>query len=348
MQQPEKFDYDGTLVFNGIYKTSPAISDSELDRSVVDSLNTFERGKPGDKRSGFVDIDFDEYLDEYENLEEELHQVAADIAAKEYRQETYDQPDELVDSEGEPTSGWERSTKNSYLYWDDPDFAFIQGSQGKVSNLVKSLRENWGGDVQLKPFEFDTEFLMYLVNQYDRGRTINGVFIESLNDAALSGTISAHGEENEVRGSDDITKGLPVIEGILLNYDFQELEGTFSFHGYEITANIRTQQPQYNTGRVHIKVEDDIENNTKLVRALLSLFFMQRLIDLYNEWKDMIPKDKYVHPEWFAELHRRAANLPESAELDFPLRELVTEYADLREEDADEYDLIWGSHEHGN
>jgi len=344
MSEENKFEYEGTLVFNGIYQTRPASEEIDLSEIGTEDLSDFERGQPGEERSGFKDIDFSQYIAKYEDLDGSLEDTITHYTATRFREEDYNQPDELVNDEGEPTSGWERTTDESYLYWKHPNQVFLQGSHGKVGRLKKNLNENWSGTVKIEPLEFDPDFLLYLMKEFDDSNRIRGIRIEKLTDAQMSGTISSHGQHNEVRDSSNITESLPVIAGTLLNYEFEELEGTFSFEGFEITANIQTKVRDYRTGRVHIKVENSIENSPHLIRTLISLYFLRRFVGLYESWKDMDPTDKYVHPEYFARLHRRATELPESAEYDFPLRELVDDYAEKREEDIDADELEWGSH----
>ncbi|WP_435097246.1 hypothetical protein [Halarchaeum sp. P4] len=348
MADNDKFTYEGTLVFNGIYRTISVDSD-DLDGEKLSELTSFDRGTPGEEKSGFKQIELSNYFDRYDAIKPSLKKVASETLIQEFKSESYNQPDELVDEEGDPTSGWERSTNSSYFHWDNPDYAFFQGSHGKVSDLKERLHEDWSGEVELEPLTIKPDFLLYLLKKYDEDERLNGISISNLSDVRMSGDIGAYGEENEVRNSLNATHALPVIAGILLNYEIREIEGRFSFEDYDITANIQTNVRDYTTGRIHVKVENSIDDSPHLIRMLLSLYFLRRLIRLYDEWTSLDPTEKYVSPKFFAKLHRRAADLPQSAEYDFPLSELVTDYAEKRGEDPSKYsDLEWGSHEENN
>jgi len=349
MTEQEKFSYEGTLVFNGLYRTEAVSQDEELEQEQVEELTEFEKGTPGTEKSGFVGVDLSSYFDRYESLNNALKKTADEISAHEFRTESYNRPDELVDEEGDPTDGWARSTSSAYFYWDDPEYGLLQGSHGKVDDLKTRMHEDWGTDVDLNPLTLEPDFLLYLLEKYDSDERIKGISISTLADVKMSGSVPEYGTESEVRNSLDATSALPVIAGVLLNYDIREMEGRFSFEDFDITANLQTDVRDYTTGRIHVKVENDIENNPKLIRLLLSLYFVRRLVELYDEWREMEPEEKYVSPEFFAKLHRRATDLEQSAEFDFPLKERVQDYADKREE-AGEWELSeldWGSHENG-
>lgn len=346
MPDSEKFSYEGTLVFNGIYGTEAVGEDNELDSDVIQQLNGFSRGSPGTETSGFKEVDLNSYFDRHDSIKDYLATEADETEVREFKQEKYDKPDELVDSEGNPTSGWERSTKSSYLYWDTPEYAILQGSHGKLDALKETLHDYWSGEVELEPLTLDPDFLLYILQKYDEGSEINGINIGNLSDVRLSGSVGNYGKQSEIRDSIDATSALPVIAGVLLNYDIRELEGRFSFKDFDITANLQTDVHDYSTGRIHVKVENAIAQTPDLLRVLISLYFVRRIVDAYSSWKELPPTDKYVSPNYFAELHRRAADLDQSAEYDFPLKELVEHYADLRNEDPVKYDnLVWGSHD---
>ena len=110
----EKFEYDGRLVFNGIFietDSSPYNSKEEL----LNELPEFTEGTPGEPGFGFEDLKLEEWADRYSEMPAELQEVASDVWDIEYRRETYDLSEDLVDEQGNPVAGFVSDDWSAYV-----------------------------------------------------------------------------------------------------------------------------------------------------------------------------------------------------------------------------------------
>ncbi|TKX47533.1 hypothetical protein EXE41_04730 [Halorubrum sp. SD690R] len=355
----EKFEYDGRLVFNGIFietESSPYNSKEEL----LSELSEFTEGTPGEPGFGFKDLQLGEWAERYSEIPPELLEITDDVWDIEYRRETYDLSEDLVDEQGDPVDGFVSDDWSAYVYWYPDEFLILQASKSKLEDLEEKLfptigrshfeseqasetddndtdgNSNEGGDngdgEGNHPHRlFHPEFLQWLVWKYDTTGHANGLELVEFSDASMSGDLSNFGKRNDVGDSRDITKSHPIIAGMLDDRDFEKLEGIFKVDDVEVDAQL------WRDGRIRVMAQEDVGDASDYGRVLITNKFLREFLDVYLEWRSMDPTRKYVHPDYFELLHERAKNLPRSATYDFDFNALVQRYAHLRGENPADY-----------
>lgn len=355
----DKFEYDGRLVFNGLYIESddnetPYDSKQEL----LGELSSFEEGVPGSSGSGFQDLNLSEWAERYSELSGEFETLLDQVWDFQFKNEEYDLQEEIIDSEGNEIEGWVRDHWSGYVYWYPGEFLLVQASKSKLDTVEDHLfpvigRTNFrsfesidddsnsdsggsedgnGGDtLQESEGPFDPEFLQWLVWQYDTPGHPARIRLRGFSDAVMTGELSYFGETNEVSESEDITNSHPIIAGMLENRDFEKLEGVFEVDGRKVDAQI------YSDGDIRVMAQEDIGDAPQFIRVLLANHFLREMMELYTDWQSRDPPYKYTHPRYFAELHENAKQMPNSAEYDFEFDELVSHYAELRDENPRSY-----------
>lgn len=357
----EKFEYDGRLVFNGIYIEADSTPfDSKED--LLNELTEFTEGSPGEPGFGFEDLQLADWADRYREMPVELQEVVNDVWDIKYRRETYDLSEDLVDEQGNPVTGFVSDDWSAYLYWYPEEFMILQASKEKLKDLESKLfptvgRSNFeferaekgenaesgdesngegnndgvNGDTSHRLFH--PEFLQWLVWKYDTTGHANGLELIEFSDASMSGNLSNFGKTNDVGDSKDITKSHPIIAGMLDDRSFDKLEGIFEVADTEVDTQI------WDDGRIRVMAQEDVGRASQYERVLITNKFLRELLNVYIEWRSMDPINKYVHPGYFADLHDRAKNLPRSATYDFDFDALVKRYADLRNENPQSYNF---------
>ncbi|WP_155119458.1 hypothetical protein [Halomicrobium katesii] len=347
----EKFEYDGRLVFNGLYLDAEDQAPFSSKEDLLNELPEFEQGVPRKPGRGFKDLSLEEWNERYSELPRELEEVLDQSWDVEYKHEKFDTPDDLVDTDGNPVKGWVAEDWSAYVYWYPGEFLIIQASQSKLNEVEDKLfpvvgRTNFevndsgaengdDGNSDSNGAEeglFSPEFLQWLVWKYDTLGSASKLGINELTDAAMSGNLGDFGRTNEVSESDNITNSHPIIAGMLENRKFEEIEGVFEIHDHEIDAQI------YRDGSIRVMAQEAIGDATQYVRILLANLFMKRVLEVYLQWRSMPPEEKYVDPEYFKDLHEKAKDMPEAATYDFGFESLVLHYANLRNEDPGDYD----------
>lgn len=336
-EERDKFEYQGQLVYNSIQLTDLSSGDAEeLRGQLLDSLPSFSTGTPASEGDGYESLDLVEYVENHGGIKEELREVADEIVDLEYKYESYPtEAIEVVDIEGRETRAFPRNIKSAYVFWQYPDYLFIQGSKSKAREVGPKVNAAFGKNVHLTSVEFDPNFLLWLFYKYDNGGRVPGeISIEKLTAAEVEGEMPDFGRNNRIDKSRDVSASLALIAGLLQNMDLSVIEGEFLIAGEKIDADIRKE------GRVQVRAGLDLQTKSDLERALIGIKFLTEVSDLYEDWKTMDPTDKIPHPEYFAELREKAVD--QDAEFNFDFDELVYHYADLRNENPADYNFDFG------
>lgn len=189
--------------------------------------------------------------------------------------------------------------------------------------------------ITIDPVEFNPWFLLWLVYQDSQSRTIGrGMDILRIQDIRLQSraeTRDEFGNKTQVSGSTDVLRSVPVIAGLLRGMLPVGLEAKFDLGGAYIDADIS------DSGRTHIRAEEDIRAATKLERVLIGIQFVQNLVGTQQEWAYMDPANKYVTPEFAKTLYDNAKNQDVSIDFD---KELVHRQVDNRNESLDDWNHL--------
>ena len=313
------YNYDGYLVFNGLYSTNVINPDFDFNEVVRDVLVDFKRGEPDEPKSGYELLEFGEIVEESQFISTNIKESLSDVRSIRHRYEEWETR-ELRDGKKEPT----REVRSFDLYWDYPDYMFVKGDKTQASRASQIVNYELGDYLTSKKIEFNPDFLLWLFyNEKSSGPISENLDISLLSDADIEGEKEdMYGKEISVDRSTDITKSTNVLSGILRGKDLIGLEGIFNARGNFIKANIQVG------GRVHIKVSQDIAEVDDLERMSLALVFLRELLSVYEEWESKPASEKIPPPEFLEEVYEECKRQGEEPVFSFD--HVVEQYRNKR------------------
>lgn len=319
VDSPEDFNYDGYLVFNGLYSTEVLNADFDLEEIVSDVLVDFERGEPEEPRSGYNLLNFGDLIQDAHRISPNLKDDLSDVQAIRHQYEEWETR-ELPSGEEQPT----REIRSFDLYWDYPSYMFIRGDKTQSSRASQIVNYKLGEYIRSNKIEFTPDFLLWLFYKETSGTSINENFkISLLSDADIEGEKEdRYGKEVSVDRSTNITKSTNILSGLLRGKDLIRLEGIFSAKNNYIKASLEVG------GRVHIKVSEDIAEVNDLERMSLALVFLRELLSTYEEWERKPGEEKVPPPEFLEELYEECKRQGEEPVFSFD--DVIEQYRNKR------------------
>lgn len=342
-----EFEYDGRLIFNGLYHTPvkshlQESTDPETIRDELrDDLPQFSRGTPQSPSKGYRDLDLEQYVENSELFAEgdTLADLPEQIIDHQFVREKFEGKAEVVDENGNAQTGFVRNPYQTYMYWFYPDYLFLQGSKKDVENTGPEINSQLDA-FRFKPLRLHFDFLLWLLYQdWEQNSLPNSLSILRWTDAKAEGDKDAFGEVNEVKGSIDLLRSTSFIDAILQQKRPSMVEGVFSVASNEIRVRLYDGGeigPKNTTGgKVQIMAQEDIEETPDLHRVLVALDFLSDLGELYVHWQQLDNDEKYVPPTFFEDLRDQADG--EGVDITYSRQGLVEEYLDKRDEDWSDY-----------
>lgn len=313
-----EFDYDGYLVFNGIYSTSVLDTDFDLHEIVSENMPDFSVGSPDAPSRGYRTLDFIEHASDSPEVSPSLEEHVEHVRGIRYEYEEWENGETY--QEGQIKQDDVRQTDSFDVYWSFPDYLFIKGDKTEAKKAKELLGYELDQYIKVDEIEFDPDFLLWIFSQYKNSSGLGeGITASMLTDCEIEGEQrDRFGRRNKVDGSTDVTKSTTALMGILRAKSLTSLEGVFELSGNFISAEIASE------GRVHIKAEKGISGESKVRRMALSLHFLDSLVSLYDKWEDLPPKDRYPPEEFFREIYEECKR--EGAEVTFPVDDVIKTY----------------------
>jgi len=312
----EQFEYEGRLVFNGLFQTDVGNVDYS---GILEQLPTYHQGSPTDPGHGFAKIDLEDWIGVDSLLEPELEALADETIAFRYIVEEYHE-EEFVDIEGNTEVAYSRSTNTVDVYWLFPDFLFLRGTKNNVQEVKNYLRQ-LSHEIQLNKMEFEPDFLIWIFYKYYSNQNLRDRFrVHRLTDAKITGEHDVFGKKRRISDSTDLIKSPSVLTAILRGEDLMTLGSHFSSGSFDkVSADISAG------GRIHVKAQSgSIQDSRPLRRILISLRFIENLSSTYIQWENLEPRDKYPPVIFFEELYGELDELGIS--VDFALDRVIDEY----------------------
>lgn len=323
-ESEDQFEYEGRLVFNGVFKTDTFGTDVNPER-VIEDLPKYEQGSPQHPGYGFSDLDLEELA--VTNLQDNgLIDLAENTISFQYIQEEF-QEQEIVDIDGNSEIKYSRRHQSVDFYWIFPEFLFIRGAKSEVEEAVDKLKVVLERNIELSKLNFEPDFLIWLIYKHYRGEDLNtGINVDRLTDAKIQGSHDVFGSTRRISDSTDLVRSPPVITAILQNEDIVTIGGEFLVHNkYGLSSDISTD------GRIHIKAQsNDIREANSLKRVLISILFVERLCGIYTGWLELDPSEKYPPVDFFEELYHSLEN--QGISTSFALDSVIDEYTAKRGE----------------
>lgn len=308
------FEYDGYLVFNGLYETNVLDADFDFEEIVDEKLKDYSRGSIDSPSDGYEPLDFGELANESRLLSQQLQDLVSNVRAIRHKYEEWEER-QLADGETEPTL----QVRSYDVYWDFPKYIVVKGDKTQSKRAQELLNLQLGEYITSREIEFEPDFLLWVFYKDMEDEPLTGNLSTSLlSDAYIEGEEDRYGKEVSVDRSTDITQSTNILSGILRNRELIGLEGIFDARGHFVKANVEVG------GRVHIKVAQAIEEGNDLERITTSIVFLRDLLDAYLKWEGLSDEDKYPPPRFFETVYEECKRQGE--EPTFPLDPVIGEY----------------------
>ncbi|TQQ83648.1 hypothetical protein EGH24_02330 [Halonotius terrestris] len=313
-----EFQYDGHLVFNGLYTTNIIDAGFDLEQIVDENLTDFSVGSPDAPSDGYRILNFHQHVKESPEVEAGLEDKVDHMHGIRYEYEEWDHRE--VHEDGELKTNDVRDTDSFDIYWSSPDYLFVKGNKTEARKAKQLLEYELSEYIKVSEIEFDPDFLLWMFSRKKSNQSFGeNLSASMLTDCEIEGEQrDRYGKRNTVDNSTDVTKSTTALMGILRNKALTGLEGVFEIDGRFVAANLSSE------GRVHIKADQDISGSSKIERMALSLYFLDVLIDLYDQWVDLPPEDRFPPKEFFRDIYDECEK--QGAEVTFPVKDVIKEY----------------------
>jgi len=332
--EPSDFDYQGHLVFNGLYKTERT-DGSDLPRARSDAagdlserLPDFDDNPTIGGRSGYVNLPLREAIYDDDSIEDSLQGVTESLIARRYKYEKFKEQEAYYD--GDRIQVDVPSVKDADIYWRYDDYMYFRGAKGDVKEAKSQTQRALSGSTQLRQIQLEEEFFLWLFKQYiENNQPSSNLEIRRLTDTTLTGTRDVFGQETDVNASSDLEYCVPLLAGILRDKSISMVEGNFRIHGNSVRAEVGRK-------RVYVKAsKGDIRTSNKVRRIALCLAFIDELVEMHESWRDLDPQDRYPPFEFFRELYEACES--QEVTIDRISDNVLTKYANLRNEDPSDW-----------
>ncbi|MFD1645563.1 hypothetical protein [Haloarchaeobius litoreus] len=327
------FDYQGYLLFNGIFETEFLDQEfgggrSEARARLGDHLPEY-RSSDESSEEGYVRLLLEDAISDDDSVDSDLEEVAQSLIPYRYKYETREPKDAYY--RGEEVEVEVPYVQDSDLFWLYPNYMFLRGSKGDVKETKETTRRILDGHIRLNSVDFGGDFLLWLFyKEYEDQSLPTGIELNNLTDTELTGDRDAFGGATKVDDSTDLERCVPMLAGILKDKTISTMQGYFRlFDEYNLKAQI-------GEGRVHIKASrGDIKTSGDVRRMAISIAFLHELIDLHRSWTELPPTSRYPPRQFFEDLHDTANE--QGVEIQSISTNVLTKYASKRGEDPDSW-----------
>lgn len=324
-EEKDEFHYDGQLVFNGLYNVNVINPEFDFTRVVNESLADFSVGSPDSPSDGYHALDLAEYAAKSTDVDDELAEDVEHIRGIRHQYEEWEHREIAQNGniEIEPT----RDVDSFDIYWMFPDFIAVKGDKTQSRRAGELLSLELQDHIRVSDIEFESTFLLWIFAQAKQGGELNtDLTTQMLTDCEVEGEErDRFGQRNSVDNSINVTKSKPALMGILEGKDLTALEGIYDQQGRSVKANVSTE------GRIHVKVEQAIDEASHIERMALSLRFIDALLRLYDSWQDWSAQKRIPPMEFFEDIRDECEK--QGAKIDMPLDRVASKYRDLRSDD---------------
>ncbi len=315
----DEFSYSGRLVFNGIHTTNVLDADFDFEEVIEEELNDYEEGNSGSPGRGYQTIPFSDMLQENEQIGKGIEDLCDGVHAMQYLEEQWEPQD--VDRDGEIVTESVRTGYSTFqAYWAKPDYLFVLGNKSNAKVADKLLSSTLDDYLHIRGTLFSPDFLLWMFSLEKNGQGLPGdLSISMLTDARIEGDeADLFGREGRVTDSTDVTKSIPVLQGILRQMGVVQLEGVFNIEGFFVRARISSE------GRVHILADHAIEGSPDIERIAISVAFLREFTSLYEEWQTKSGEDKYPPEQFFVEIYKECKR--QGVDIQYSIDEVIEEF----------------------
>lgn len=315
----EDFAYSGRLIFNGIHATNVLDADFDFEEVIDQELVDFEEGTYQSPGRGYQTIPFTDQLEENARVGESVADLCSDVRTLRYLEEQWEHQEVDIDGQTET-----RPTLNGHssfdAYWARPDYLFVMGDKTNAKMADDLLSDTLDDYLKIRKLRFSPDFLLWLFSKEKNDEKLPGELSTSmLTDARIEGDEpDLFGREGRVTDSTDVTKSIPVLQGILRQMGVVQLEGVFNVAGFFVRARISSE------GRVHILADHAIEGSPDIERAAISIGFLREFTSLYEDWIESDGESKYPPKQFFIDIHEECER--QGVDIQYSIDDVIEEY----------------------
>ncbi|AGB37110.1 hypothetical protein [Natronococcus occultus] len=354
-EEEEKFDYQGYLIFNGIYETDLAV-DSKYRRGLIEAeaelladLGQFEDTKRESDR-GVEKIPLRDYIRDDDSVSGELEELAGQLISLRFLYEDRIEKDGYLSGKKELQKVEIPIIKDADIYWIYPNYMYFRGAKDDVTEAIEYTSSILDADIasdggtavspqqpsrfsKFQSISFHADFLLWLFSHQYNGTDLPGsaIEIDTLTDASVTGNTDVWGGNNIVGDTTQLIESPPLLSAILQNKSLKMIEGGFAMGDNTIKSKIQIDKVHIKSSAKSIKKS----NNTR--RMSLSLRFLNELVELEKYWNNLDPKNKYPPYTFFLDLFDTCQ--AHGMTLDNISEILRREYCDKRGDNNSEWDL---------
>ncbi|NGM68786.1 hypothetical protein G6M89_07150 [Natronolimnobius sp. AArcel1] len=315
----EEFEYEGRLVFNGIYSTTILDSGFEFDEIVSKELTDFSEGNIESTGRGYRSIPFQKMVSSEPRVGDQIEDFLEKINALQYREEIWEYHEVEVDGEVEeaPVKTGESSFD---AFWAKPNYLFVRGKKTEADQAGELLSGTLKEYLDIREIEFSPDFLLWLFSKEKNSEVLPGpLSVNMLTDARVeSDEPDLFGQQGQVADSIDVTKSTPVLMGVLRQMGIIQLEGVFSISGVFLRVRISSE------GRIHVLADHAIKGSPDIERMAVSIAFLKEFIDLFDQWQRMESERKYPPEQFFEDIYKECKR--QGVEIQFSIDDVIREY----------------------
>lgn len=354
-EETADFDYQGYLIFNGVYKTElhqgseyqGSIYDAES--KLLDDLGRFKNSQRNSDR-GLEKLLLRDFFRDDDSVSGELEELANSLIAVRFLYEDRIEKEAYVSDEAELQMVEIPVVNDADIYWNYPDYMYFRGAKNDVAEAIDYTSSLLGADVttdggtsagsnpptgfsRFSSISFHADFLLWLFQlQFnDNDPPVSAIEIDTLTDAAVTGDADVWGGNNVVGDTSELVESPPLLSAILQNKSLKMIEGGFAI-------NENTLQSEIQINKVHVKSSvKSVKKANDTRRMALSIQFLNELVELEDYWDNLDPQDKYPSYDFFLELFDTCRD--QGMTLDSISETLRREYCNKRGDPDDVWDL---------
>lgn len=294
----DEYEYPGWLVFNGLFKTDVHGEGTASPKEIVDTFDEYIPGSPNEPHEGFMQINLPQKLRKMSELNEATEDFAQGLHALQYVDEDWVEQ-WGYDEDANEQMYFQPNHDEVRVYWDYVnDVMIFKGQKRLLEKKQDDLIGALSGDVKMSPVRFDFDFFLWILYKQYEGEPLSRDFrVRKVKRASTVSDVADTTDNmgvGQVEDSRNVLRSILLIAPVLSGKQIDGIQGDFVIGNHQVRALIEFG------GKVHVQVTDSpLSTLSDLRRMGISLRFLSKLVNLFDDWEHLAPKDRYPPPSFF-------------------------------------------------
>lgn len=298
----EDYEYPGWLVFNGLFKTTVHGDGSISPQEIIDNFDKYTPGSPKDPESGFEIMPLSEKLQDMGELNEATESFARGLHSLQYVDEDWVEQ-WGYDENGNEAMYFHANHDEVRIYWDYVnDVMMFKGQKQLIEQKQDDLVGALSGDIQMDTVTFDFDFFLWvLYKEYQGEQLTDDLRVRNITRGSTLTETKDNMGAGQVQDSNNILRSILLIAPVLSGKKIKQIQGNFILGNHQVKAAIK------HGGKVHVKVSDSpLSMLSDLRRMGVSLRFLSKMVNLFQNWERLDPEERYPPPAFFDNMAENA------------------------------------------